>query len=58
VNVSKLALVIRHEKRILYESHFIVFCGLSDSTSFFHTISQTPRISAKLLNKFVCPDIL
>ena len=34
-----LAFVIRHANRIFSEPYYIVICGLSDRTFFFHIIS-------------------
>jgi len=38
VCVCSLALVIRQANRIFSASYFIVICGLSDPTLFFHVI--------------------
>jgi len=37
--------VIQHAMHVRY----IVICGLSGSTIFFHVISQTPRFSEKVI---------
>jgi cytochrome c oxidase subunit IV len=54
VCVCILALVTRHENRIFSVRDYIIKCGLSGSTTFFHIISQGARIFFKIIVHEMC----
>jgi len=61
MSVCILVFVICRENHLFSAPYFIVNCGLSGSTQFFHIISQSERIlEKKLLNikKNVCFEFL
>ena len=57
--VCVLVFVIRHANRIFSTQYYVVMCGLSGCTEFFHIISYNGMIfGEKLWNIKVCFDFL